>query len=81
MAAEKYVLISLSRKRSILLSSFVKISNLVSSFKALINIIDCRFKFPEAIENSLEDYQANVLCAYLYELSGLFNNFYETFRT
>tara|TARA_A100001011_G_scaffold349205_1_gene387608 strand:+ start:4591 stop:6306 length:1716 start_codon:yes stop_codon:yes gene_type:complete len=35
-------------------------------------------QFPEAIENSLEDYQANVLCAYLYELSGLFNNFYET---
>ena len=35
-------------------------------------------QFPEAIEGSLEDYQANVLCAYLYELSGLFNNFYET---
>ena len=34
-------------------------------------------QFPEAIENCLEDYQANVLCGYLYELSGLFNNFYE----
>ena len=45
MTAEKYVLILLLDKRSILLSSFVKITNLVSSFKALINIIDCGFKF------------------------------------
>ncbi|MAI42591.1 MAG: arginine--tRNA ligase [Candidatus Azotimanducaceae bacterium] len=34
-------------------------------------------QFPEAIESTLEDYQANVLCGYLYELSGLFNTFYE----
>ena len=34
-------------------------------------------QFPEAIESTLEDYQANVLCNYLYELSGVFNTFYE----
>ena len=28
-------------------------------------------------ENYLEDYQANILCNYLYELAGLFMSFYE----
>lgn len=31
----------------------------------------------EAIDSVLEDYQANILCNYLYELSGLFMTFYE----
>ena len=34
-------------------------------------------QFPEAIESTLDDYQANVMCNYLYELSGFFNTFYE----
>ena len=34
-------------------------------------------QFPETIESTLEDYQANVLCNYLYELCGFFNTFYE----
>lgn len=34
-------------------------------------------QFPETIESTLDDYQANVLCNYLYELCGFFNTFYE----
>ena len=34
-------------------------------------------QFPEAIETALEDYQMNILCNYLYELSGQFMSFYE----
>ena len=34
-------------------------------------------QYPEAIEGVLDDYQANVLCNYLYELSGNFMSFYE----
>jgi len=34
-------------------------------------------QFNEAIANYLEDYQANILCNYLYELAGLFMSFYE----
>ena len=31
----------------------------------------------EALDTYLDDYQANVLCNYLYELAGLFMSFYE----
>jgi arginyl-tRNA synthetase len=34
-------------------------------------------QFPEALEGVLEDYQANVLCNYLYELAVTFMSFYE----
>lgn len=34
-------------------------------------------QFNEAILAYLEDYQANILCNYLYELAGLFMSFYE----
>ncbi len=34
-------------------------------------------QFSEAIDSVLDDYQANILCNYLYELSGLFMAFYE----
>ena len=34
-------------------------------------------QFSEAIEDALEDYQMNVLCNYLFELSGQFMSFYE----
>ena len=34
-------------------------------------------QFDEAILTYLEDYQANVICQYLYELSGRFMSFYE----
>ena len=34
-------------------------------------------QYPEAVEDSAEDYQANILCAYLFELAGLFMSFYE----
>jgi len=34
-------------------------------------------QFPEALDAVLEDYQANILCNYLYELAGLFMSFYE----
>jgi arginyl-tRNA synthetase len=34
-------------------------------------------QFAEAVDTVLDDYQANVLCLYLYELSGLFMSFYE----
>lgn len=34
-------------------------------------------QFPEAITGALEDYQMNVLCNYLFELSGQFMSFYE----
>jgi arginyl-tRNA synthetase len=34
-------------------------------------------QFSEALTEVLEDYQANVLCNYLYELAGLFMTFYE----
>ncbi|XOV87172.1 MAG: arginine--tRNA ligase [Pseudomonadota bacterium] len=34
-------------------------------------------QFGEAIDGVLEDYQANVLCNYLFELAGLFMVFYE----
>ncbi|MFT7687285.1 MAG: arginyl-tRNA synthetase [Candidatus Azotimanducaceae bacterium] len=35
-------------------------------------------QFSEAINAVVEDYQANILCNYLYELSGLFMSFYES---
>ncbi|MFT6754384.1 MAG: arginyl-tRNA synthetase, partial [Candidatus Azotimanducaceae bacterium] len=35
-------------------------------------------QFEEAINAVIEDYQANILCNYLYELSGLFMSFYES---
>jgi arginyl-tRNA synthetase len=34
-------------------------------------------QFSEAIDMIVEDYQANVLCNYLFELSGIFMSFYE----
>ena len=34
-------------------------------------------QFEEALDAAIEDFQANVLCNYLFELSGLFMNFYE----
>jgi len=35
-------------------------------------------QFPETLDSVLEDYQANILCNYLYELAGLFMGFYES---
>ncbi|MBV1879454.1 MAG: arginine--tRNA ligase [Pseudomonadales bacterium] len=35
-------------------------------------------QFVEAIEAVTDDYQANILCNYLYELAGLFMSFYES---
>ena len=34
-------------------------------------------QYPEAIEAVVEDYQANLLCNYLFELAGIFMAFYE----
>ena len=34
-------------------------------------------QYPEAVENVTEDFQANILCNYLFELAGLFSAFYE----
>ena len=34
-------------------------------------------QYPEAVQGVVEDYQANVLCNYLFELAGLFMSFYE----
>jgi arginyl-tRNA synthetase len=34
-------------------------------------------QFNETLEAVLEDFQANILCNYLFELSGLFMSFYE----
>ena len=34
-------------------------------------------QYPEAVEDVTEDYQANILCNYLFELAGLFSAFYE----
>lgn len=35
-------------------------------------------QYPETVENVLDDYQANILCNYLYELSQQFMSFYES---
>ena len=35
-------------------------------------------QYPEAVEDITEDYQANILCSYLFELAGLFMSFYES---
>lgn len=35
-------------------------------------------QYPEAVEGVTEDYQANILCKYLFELSGHFMAFYES---
>ncbi|MBL4682629.1 MAG: arginine--tRNA ligase [Pseudomonadales bacterium] len=35
-------------------------------------------QFEEAINAMIEDYQANILCNYLFELAGIFMSFYET---
>ena len=35
-------------------------------------------QFEETISAVIEDYQANILCNYLYELSGMFMSFYES---
>ena len=35
-------------------------------------------QYPETIESVIEDYQANILCNYLFELSRLFMSFYES---
>ena len=34
-------------------------------------------QYPEAVESVTEDFQANLLCNYLFELAGLFMSFYE----
>ena len=34
-------------------------------------------QYPEAVEGVTEEYQANILCNYLFELAGLFMSFYE----
>ncbi|MDZ7685092.1 MAG: arginine--tRNA ligase [Gammaproteobacteria bacterium] len=34
-------------------------------------------QFEEALDGTLEDYQPNVLCGYLFEVAGLFMSFYE----
>ena len=35
-------------------------------------------QYPETLESVTEDYQANILCNYLFELSQLFMSFYES---
>lgn len=35
-------------------------------------------QYPEAVSGITEDYQANLLCTYLYELAVLFSSFYES---
>jgi len=35
-------------------------------------------QYPETLESVVEDYQANILCNYLFELSQLFMSFYES---
>lgn len=35
-------------------------------------------QYPETLESVIEDYQANILCNYLFELSQLFMSFYES---
>ena len=35
-------------------------------------------QYPEALEAVVEDYQANILTSYLFELAGIFMGFYET---
>lgn len=35
-------------------------------------------QFGESLDAVLEDYQANILCAYLFELAGIFMTFYES---
>lgn len=34
-------------------------------------------QYPEAVEGVVQDYQANILCQYLFELAGKFMSFYE----
>ena len=35
-------------------------------------------QYPEAVESVIEDYQANILCNYLFDLSQQFMAFYES---
>ncbi len=35
-------------------------------------------QFSEILDNVIEDYQANILCNYLFELAGMFMSFYES---
>lgn len=35
-------------------------------------------QYPETVESLIEDYQANILCGYLFELSQAFSSFYES---
>ena len=42
-----------------------------------INLAIKLLQYPEALEAAVEDYQANILTSYLFELAGIFMGFYE----
>ncbi|MGB2390170.1 MAG: arginine--tRNA ligase [Pseudomonadales bacterium] len=76
-----YLLYAYTRIQSLIRKSSITMTNEGASFNlsapqelalALKNL-----QMSEALDSYLDDYQANILCNYLYELAGLFMSFYE----
>jgi len=77
-----YLLYAYTRIRSIFRRSNIDPSTLESSITLKepteLQLGLKLLQFVEAIDAVTEDYQANILCNYLFELAGIFMSFYES---
>ncbi|MFT7141378.1 MAG: arginyl-tRNA synthetase, partial [Sulfitobacter sp.] len=76
-----YLQYAYTRIRSVFRRSNIDASMLTQSLRlsepAEISLALKLLQFEEALDAAIEDFQANVLCNYLFELAGLFMSFYE----
>ena len=76
-----YLQYAYTRIRSIFRRANIEASELTGEFSlsepAETQLAVKLLQFNEAINGVVEDYQANILCNYLYELAGIFMGFYE----
>jgi len=76
-----YLQYAYTRIRSIFRRENINASELTGEFSlsepAEIQLAVKLLQFNEAINGVIEDYQANILCNYLFELAGVFMSFYE----
>jgi arginyl-tRNA synthetase len=76
-----YLQYAYTRIRSIFRRENIEAADLTGSFSltepAEIQLAVKLLQLNEAINSVIEDYQANVLCNYLFELAGIFMGFYE----
>ncbi len=77
-----YLQYAYTRIKSIFRRADIKTEDLPASFGLTepgeIQLAVKLLRYPETVASLTEDYQANILCNYLFELSQLFSSFYES---